>query len=251
MKIIPAIDIIKGNAVRLQGGDYSKMTTYSEDPVKTALAFEAIGLKNLHLVDLDGAKSGQVVNIEVLKQIKSKTNLTIDFGGGVKSTADLEKVLSAGAHQVTVGTLAVKNPMLVKNWIQKHGPDRIILGADVKDQKIAVNGWLEKSNIDLFDFLEDFITEGITNVICTDISKDGFLQGSAVELYESILKRFPTINLIASGGVSSIEELEVLKKMGCNGAIIGKAIYEGVLTLGELEEWSCFDSAQHKGFDSK
>jgi len=237
MKIIPAIDIIEGQAVRLYQGDYEQKKVYSNDPVATAKAFENLGLKYLHVVDLDGAKHGRVINLETVKAICKETNIQVDFGGGVKTAEDLEEVLAAGVAQVTIGTLAIKNPELVKSWIKKYGAEKIILGADVSDRKIAISGWAEKSEVDIFDFLESYISEGIEYVICTDISKDGVLQGSSEDLYKELLSRFPQLKLIASGGVSSIEELDRLKAIGCYGAIIGKAFYEGKILPGEVAEW--------------
>jgi len=237
MKIIPAIDIIDDQAVRLFQGDFKQMKVYSDDPIETAKAFESIGLRNLHMVDLEGAKAGKVINWKTLEGICEQTELNIDFGGGIKTALDLEMVLKAGAAQVTIGTLAVKDQDQVKKWIQNYGPDKIILGADVRNRNVAISGWQEDSLIGIFDFLSIFYKEGIEYVICTDISKDGTLEGSAEQLYRDILNEFPNIKLIASGGVTSTAELDRLNSIGCHGAIIGKALYEGVLLPGELAEW--------------
>jgi phosphoribosylformimino-5-aminoimidazole carboxamide ribotide isomerase len=234
MKIIPAIDIIDGKCVRLTQGDYAQKKVYNENPLEVAKEFEAAGITNLHLVDLDGAKASQIINYKVLEKIASQTNLKIDFGGGLKSNEDLKIAFDSGANQITGGTIAVKNPELFLSWLQKYGSEKIILGADVKNGKIATNGWQEESDIELLDFLEIYLEGGIEYVICTDISKDGLLQGSAVDLYAKIKNEFPKIKLIASGGVVSIEELEKLKELEMHGAIVGKAIYEGKIKLEDL-----------------
>jgi phosphoribosylformimino-5-aminoimidazole carboxamide ribotide isomerase len=234
MKIIPAIDIIDGKCVRLTQGDYAQKKVYNENPLEVAKEFEAAGITNLHLVDLDGAKASQIINYKVLEKIASQTNLKIDFGGGLKSDEDLKIAFDSGANQITGGTIAVKNPELFLSWLQKYGSEKIILGADVKNGKIATNGWQEESDIELLDFLEIYLEGGIEYVICTDISKDGLLQGSAVDLYAKIKNEFPKIKLIASGGVVSIEELEKLKELEMHGAIVGKAIYEGKIKLEDL-----------------
>ena len=234
MIIIPAIDIIDGKAVRLTQGDYNRKTEYANDPVLVAKQFEAAGIKQLHVVDLEGAKASKPVNLETLKAITSETDLLVDFGGGIKSDESLQKVLVAGAHQITEGSIAVKNSALVKSWITEYGADKIILGADVKDEKIAINGWQEDSGLDLFKFLEEYIALGITHCICTDVSKDGLLQGPSFELYGKIQKQFPGLKLIASGGVSSMEDLRALQAMGVYGTIVGKAYYEGRVSLEEL-----------------
>lgn len=238
MKIIPAIDIIDGKCVRLTKGDYSQQTTYDYSPVELARNYEKLGFKFLHLVDLDGAKAGQVRNLETLKQICSETNLNIDFGGGVKTEADLKAVLDAGAKQVTIGSLAVKDKTLFKSWIEKYGADKFILGADVHDLKIAVSGWLETSSIDLFDFIEEYVALGIRNVLCTDISKDGTLTGPSFDLYNQIMEQFPKIDLIASGGVSKIEDVMELDQNKIPSVVIGKAIYENKISLLDLAEFS-------------
>ena len=234
MEIIPAIDIIEGKCVRLTQGDYQQKKIYNEDPLEVAKAFEGAGIRRLHLVDLDGAKTKRIINYKVLEKIAIHTNLWIDFGGGLKSDEDLHIAFESGAQQVTGGTVAVKNPSLFQSWLQIYGAEKIILGADVKECKIAVSGWQEQSELELFDFLEDYISKGVSYVICTDISKDGLLQGTALPLYQEIKERFPNLKLIASGGVTTINELEKLQAIGCFGAIIGKAIYEGKISLKEL-----------------
>lgn len=235
MRIIPAIDIIDGKCVRLSKGDYSTKKIYNESPIEVAKEFEDNGIQYLHLVDLDGAKSKHIVNHKVLEEIASKTNLKIDFGGGLKSDEDLKIAFESGANQITGGSIAAKNPKLFLSWLKRFGKEKIILGADCHNRKIATNGWLENSEIDVIDFIQDYKTKGIRQVICTDISKDGMLQGASEELYKEILQE-TKINLIASGGVSSIEDLIQLKEIGCEGAIIGKAIYEGNITLKELQK---------------
>ena len=231
---IPAIDIIDGKCVRLTQGDYQQKKVYNENPLEVAKQFEGAGIERLHLVDLDGAKASRIINYKVLEKLASKTSLQIDFGGGLKSDEDVRIAFESGAHQITGGTVAVKMPELFVSWLERYGADKIILGADVKDGKIAVSGWQETSELDLFDFLKDYTAEGIQYVICTDVSKDGMLQGTALDLYKDILNAFPGLKLIASGGVSQIEELEKLQEIGCFGAIIGKAIYEGKIQLKEL-----------------
>lgn len=234
MKIIPAIDIIDGKCVRLTQGDYQQKKVYNENPLEVAKEFEALGVKHLHLVDLDGAKASRIINHKVLENIASNTQLHIDFGGGLKSDEDIKIAFESGAHQITGGTIAVKKPELFENWLEQYGPERIILGADVKNGFIAVSGWQEQSDLELFAFLKSYLEKGIKYVICTDISKDGLLQGSALELYSKIRTAFPELNLIASGGVTSLEEVEALRQIGCYGAIIGKAIYEGRIKLEKI-----------------
>ena len=234
MIIIPAIDIIDGKCVRLTKGDYSQKTTYNENPLEVAQMFEKAGFTHLHLVDLDGAKSGHIVNSSVLKTITSNTNLIVDFGGGVKADEDIQLAFECGASQITGGSIAVKNPAIMTSWIEKYGSNKIILGADVHDKKIAVGGWLETTQLDLFDYLKDYSDKGIEYVICTDISKDGLLQGSSNELYQEIMEEFPKMKLVASGGVTSAKDLDKLQEIGVYGAIVGKAIYEGKITLEEL-----------------
>lgn len=237
MEIIPAIDIIDGKCVRLTQGDYEQKTIYNETPLEVALQFESIGIKRLHLVDLDGAKLGKVVNYKVLEKIASKTKLSIDFGGGIKTDDDIETVFNYGADLATIGSVAVKNRELFSSWIKKYGTEKIFLGADVKNEKIAVGGWLETTNISIFDFIEENLKEGIHHIFCTDISKDGLLQGPSIDLYKNIVVKFPSVNLTASGGVSKLTDLMELKQIGCSGAIIGKAIYENKITLNELKKF--------------
>lgn len=237
MEIIPAIDIIDGKCVRLTQGDYARKTVYNENPLEVAKEFEAIGIKRLHLVDLDGAKKGSVVNLAVLEKISANTTLIIDFGGGIKNNSDIESVYSAGAQIATIGSIAVKEPEKFYNWVEKFGPDKLLLGADVKNEKIAIGGWLEETEVSIFDFLKGHLANGVTNVFCTDISKDGLLQGPSTDLYKKIIAKFPEINLIASGGVSSLEDLQKLKEINCSGAIVGKAIYENRISIKELTEF--------------
>ncbi|MDP2089450.1 MAG: 1-(5-phosphoribosyl)-5-[(5-phosphoribosylamino)methylideneamino]imidazole-4-carboxamide isomerase [Flavobacteriaceae bacterium] len=235
MRLIPAIDIIDGKCVRLSKGDYNTKKVYNENPLEVAKAFEANGIQYLHLVDLDGAKSKHIVNYKVLDLITSKTNLKIDFGGGLKSDEDVAIAFDCGACQITGGSIAVNNPDLFLKWLTKYGYNKIILGADCLNRKIATHGWLKNAELDVIDFIKNYEAKGIQQVICTDIAKDGMLQGSSNELYADILSQ-SKVNLIASGGVSSIKDLEQLKEIGCEGAIIGKAIYEGNITLKELQK---------------
>jgi len=236
MRIIPAIDIINGKCVRLTKGDYSSQKIYNENPLEVALEFEANGIECLHLVDLDGAKSKHIVNHKILQLISSKTNLQIDFGGGLKSTNDLNIAFENGAKQITGGSIALQNPELFLEWLAVFGPEKILLGADCKDRKIASNGWLENSETDVLSFISDFSGKGIETIICTDISKDGMLEGPSFELYAEILTQTKT-KLIASGGISQISDLDNLQALGCEGAIIGKAIYENRISLYELSKW--------------
>ena len=233
MYIIPAIDIIEGKCVRLTHGDYAQKKIYNENPLEVAKEFEAAGLKRLHLVDLDGAKSGHIVNYKILESIAKNTSLIIDFGGGVKTDEDIQLAFNSGAAQITGGSIAVKNPSIFESWIKKHG-DKIILGADVKNEKIATNGWLEDSGIDLWGFLQDYVKKGVHYTVCTDISKDGALQGTATELYKKMILQFPSLNVIASGGVTTIQDLHDLREAGCFGAIVGKAIYEQRIHLKDI-----------------
>ena len=235
MIIIPAIDIIDGKCVRLTQGDYAQKKIYNENPLEVAKEFESAGITHLHLVDLDGAKSQHIVNHKVLESLSKNTKLKIDFGGGIKSHDDIRIAFECGANQITGGSVAVKNKPLFLEWIKTYGVEKIILGADVKNGKIAVNGWKEESQEELFTFLESYISSGIQYVICTDISKDGLLQGTATELYKQILSKFPTLKLIASGGVSSLSDLAELRVAGLYGAIVGKAFYEGRIKLSELK----------------
>jgi len=238
MEIVPAIDIIDGKCVRLSKGDYNAQKTYSDSPLDVALRFQDAGIRRLHLVDLDGARSKHIVNYPVLEAITTHTDLTVDFGGGIKSTADLDTALGCGAAMVTVGSTAVTDPDLMMRWISDFGQEHIILGADARDGKISVNGWKEDSVLTLSDFIRDYMNKGITQVLCTDINRDGMLQGPAVELYRSLLKEFPGIKLIASGGVSSVQDLIDLKEAGLPAAIVGKAYYEGRITLEQLSKLS-------------
>lgn len=234
MRIIPAIDIINGKCVRLTKGDYATQKVYNENPLEIAKTFEDYGLKYLHLVDLDGAKSKNVVNHKVLNDIASNTSLKIEFGGGIKSNEAISIAFENGAHQVIAGSIAASNPELFLTWLSFYGNDKLILGADCKNRKIATNGWLESSETDVVNFIKKYEKEGVQYAICTDIAKDGMLQGAAIELYEDILRQ-SNINLIASGGITSIEDIKKLKQIGCEGAIIGKAIYEGKINLKNLK----------------
>jgi phosphoribosylformimino-5-aminoimidazole carboxamide ribotide isomerase len=237
MRIIPAIDIIDGKCVRLSKGDYSTKIIYNEYPLEVAKSFENHGIEFLHLVDLDGAKSSEIVNYKIIEQIAAKTNLKIDFGGGLKSDIDVKIAFECGASQITGGSIAIKNAELFENWISYYGSEKIILGADALNEKVAVSGWLENSNVDLISFIKGYQNKGIQYVICTDISKDGMLEGPSFELYSRILAEISTIKLIASGGISTFEELPRLAEMGCEGTIIGKAIYEGRITLKQIENY--------------
>lgn len=234
IKIIPAIDTIKGRCVRLTKGDYNTEKVYSEDPLEIAKEFEEMGITRLHLVDLEGAKSGHICNAEVLKRIADGTNLKIDFGGGVKTIEDLDLAFRSGASQVTGGSIAVSKPELFEEWLEKYGADKMILGADVRNEMVSISGWKEDSDYHLFKFLEKYQAKGIKTVICTDISKDGMLQGPAVELYQSVMAEFSELQLVASGGVGNIEDVRILNEIGCWGAIIGKAIYEKKIDVREL-----------------
>jgi phosphoribosylformimino-5-aminoimidazole carboxamide ribotide isomerase len=234
MYVIPAIDILEGKCVRLTQGDFTQKKVYNEDPLEVARAFEDAGLERLHLVDLDGARAQRIINYRVLEKIASKTRLFIDFGGGLKSDDDLRIAFECGARQVTGGTVAVKNPDLFLHWLTQFGPEAIILGADFREGLIAVSGWQEKSEQELIPFLQKFAEKGVRYTISTDVSKDGLLQGSALNVYQDIRNTLPELNLIASGGISSVKELEHLRECGCFGAIVGKAIYEGAILLKDL-----------------
>jgi phosphoribosylformimino-5-aminoimidazole carboxamide ribotide isomerase len=236
VRIIPAIDVIDGKCVRLSKGDFSTQKTYNQHPLEVAKAYEAHGIEHLHLVDLDGAKSKHIVNHKVLETIATKTNLKIDFGGGLKTDEDLKIAFESGAQQVTGGSIAVKHPEVFGQWISTYGAEKIILGADVKGEYIATDGWLETSDQSLFDFLAHYQAKGIQYTICTDISKDGMLQGPSFNLYQKILSE-TQVKLIASGGISQFDELPRLAEMGCDGTIIGKAIYENRISLKELEQF--------------
>jgi phosphoribosylformimino-5-aminoimidazole carboxamide ribotide isomerase len=241
MRIIPAIDIIEGKCVRLTKGDYDTKKVYNENPVEVAKEFQDAGIEFLHVVDLDGAKASHIVNYNVLEQIAIKTNLKIDFGGGLKSDEDLRIAFESGANQITGGSIAVKNPSIFESWIDKYCSDKIILGADfypdTSGGKIAISGWQEESNLELIPFIQDYQSKGIQYVICTDISKDGMLQGPSFDVYRKILENSDKIKLIASGGISQFDELPKLAELGCEGVIIGKAIYENRISLKELEKF--------------
>ncbi len=237
IEIIPAIDVIDGRCVRLSQGDYQTKKIYSESPVDIAKQFENAGIKRLHMVDLDGAKQGSIINIKTLEEVASQTNLKIDFGGGIKTTEDVQAVLNAGATFFNIGSIAVKNPELVNDWITIFGAEKILLGADVKDENIMINGWQQSANINIINYISTYINKGIKNIFCTDISKDGLLQGTSIELYKKILNAFPQLHLIASGGVSSITDVEELNEIGCSGVIIGKAFYEGKIKLTHLKKY--------------
>jgi phosphoribosylformimino-5-aminoimidazole carboxamide ribotide isomerase len=236
MRIIPAIDIIDGKCVRLSKGDYSTKKIYNQNPVEVAKEFEANGIQYLHLVDLDGAKSNHIVNSKVLYEIATKTNLKIDFGGGLKTNEDIEVAFDCGATQITGGSIAAKNETLFLEWLQKYGAEKIILGADCLNRKIATHGWLENSEKDVIEFITEFVNKGIQYSICTDISKDGMLQGASDELYKEILSKIK-IKLIASGGIANINDVQKMKTIGCEGVIIGKAIYENKISFKELQEF--------------
>jgi len=235
MHIIPAIDIIDGKCVRLTQGDYKTKKEYDSDPLNVAKMFEDAGVRRLHLVDLDGARNKKLVNIKVLERIAAKTNLFIDYGGGIRTDRDLKLVFGAGASQVTGGSVAVKDPRMFERWLLDFGQEQIILGADVIDRKIAVNGWLEKTELPLHNFLEDYLQKSAKYVICTDVSRDGLLQGPAFNLYREVINYYPELYLIASGGVSCLEDVHELARIGVEGVIIGKALYEGKIKLADLE----------------
>ena len=234
IELIPAIDLIDGKCVRLTKGDYEQKKIYNENPVEVALEFERLGFKRLHVVDLDGAKSQHIVNIDVLREIAHKTSLTIDFGGGIKTSQDIEKAFANGAQMVTVGSIAVKQPELFMEWMERFGAERMILGADVRNGLISVNGWKEDSTEQLLPFLHKYIVKGVKNVLCTEISKDGTLSGPAIELYKEIMREYPDLHLIASGGVSSNEDIENLEVAGVPAVVFGKAFYEGKINIEKL-----------------
>lgn len=235
MNIIAAIDLLNGKCVRLTQGDYSTSMVYSENPLETARMFEDYGITHLHLVDLDGAKAGKVVNLKILESITSHTSLQVDFGGGIRSTGDVEKIFSSGACQVTVGSIAVEKPQFLTEWMDFFGKEKIILGADCRERKIATNGWLNESSIDVLHFIRSFELQGLGYCMLTDIAKDGMLGGPSFELYDEILKN-TGVSLIASGGIACINDLHKLKDLGCAGAIIGRALYEGTINLKDLKE---------------
>lgn len=234
IELIPAIDIIDGKCVRLTKGDYDTKKVYNEDPVSVAKEFEQYGIKRLHVVDLDGARSKHIVNDSVLRRITEATSLTVDFGGGIKTNEDIEKAFDAGASMVTIGSIAVTNPELSFEWMERYGAEHIVLGADVRNGKISINGWKEDSTEDLIPFLKKYLDKGIRNVLCTEISKDGMLQGPAIELYKQVMKAYPTCHLIASGGVSCKDDIKELEAAGIPAVVFGKAIYEGRIKLEEL-----------------
>lgn len=237
IEIIPAIDLIEGKCVRLSQGDYEQKKVYNENPLEVAKMFENAGIRRLHLVDLDGAKANHIVNYAVLEKIATKTNLVVDFGGGLKSDDDLRIAFECGATMITGGSIAVKHPDIFLSWVKKYGAEKIILGADVRNTKIAVGGWQETTDTELFPFLENYISHGISKVICTDISKDGMLMGPSFELYDQMIKAFPEMYLIASGGVSSIDDIEQLQQKQLPAVIVGKAFYEGHISLNDLKNF--------------
>lgn len=239
MRIIPAIDIIGGRCVRLSKGDYATQKTYSENPLEMAKKFEDFGVKFLHVVDLDGAKANRIINYKTLESLATKTSLTIDFGGGIKSQEDVEIAINSGANQITIGSIAAQNPALMLDWLATYSSEKIILGADCKNRKIATNGWLESSEDDVVSFIQKYEKKGILYSIVTDIEKDGMLSGPSFELYNEILSEIKAIKLIASGGITTIDDVIKLREMGCEGAIIGKAIYEGTINLKELMKVLC------------
>ncbi|MFT6053986.1 MAG: phosphoribosylformimino-5-aminoimidazole carboxamide ribotide isomerase [Roseivirga sp.] len=238
MHIIPAIDIIDGKCVRLTQGDYNQKKEYASDPLLVAQAFEAAGIKRLHVVDLDGAKASKIVNQATLERIAKNTTLQVDFGGGIKSDASIELAFDSGAKQITAGSIAASNKPLVQDWIKKYSAERIIIGADVMNNEIRTHGWQHGSGLNIFDFLEDYVAAGAIYVICTDVSKDGLLQGPSFELYKELMQRFPSLKLIASGGVSCMDDLIQLEAMGVYGTIVGKAYYEKRITLAELASFN-------------
>ena len=237
IELIPAIDIIDGKCVRLSQGDYNSKKIYNENPLEVAKEFEANGIRRLHVVDLDGAASHHIVNYRVLDMIASRTSLIIDFGGGIKTDEDMLIAFENGAQMVTLGSVAVKNPDLFKKWLHQYGAEKIILGADAKDKRIAVSGWMEDSSLELIPFLHDYTKEGIYKVLCTDISKDGMLQGPSIALYKEIMKEFPEMHLIASGGVSCLQDLIALEEAGIPAVVFGKALYEGRITMKDLNQF--------------
>jgi len=237
MEIIPAIDIIDGKCVRLTKGDFEKKIIYNDNPLEVAKKFEAVGITRLHIVDLDGANLESLKNLHVLESISKNTSLVIDFGGGLKTTEDILSVFNAGAAMVSVGSVTVKNPNLFSQWITDFGPEKFLPGADVLDKKIKINGWKQETGIDVFDFIRKMISQGISQIFCTDISKDGMMEGPATGLYKEILNSFPSLNLIASGGISCFDDLLILKETGCKGAIVGKAIYEEKISMKQIESF--------------
>ncbi|MCP9757404.1 1-(5-phosphoribosyl)-5-[(5-phosphoribosylamino)methylideneamino]imidazole-4-carboxamide isomerase [Lacihabitans sp. CCS-44] len=239
IQVIPAIDIIDGKCVRLTQGDYGQKKIYNEDPAEVAKEFEDAGIKRLHLVDLDGAKEKRIINHKVLEKIANSTKLIIDFGGGIQSDIDIQKAFDFGAKMITGGSIAVKNQEMFLGWLEKFGPEKIILGADAKDEMIAISGWQEATKVSVFDFIEEYLKKGIKYTISTDVAKDGLLQGPSFELYEKMQVKFSDLHIIASGGVSEMKDLEKLNDQGVFGVIVGKAIYEGKISLKELEKFIC------------
>ncbi len=238
IEIIPAIDIIDGKCVRLTKGDYDTKKVYNDDPLEVAKQFESYGVSRLHVVDLDGAKSQHIINYKIIERIADHTSLVIDFGGGIKSNEDIDIAFASGASLVTIGSVAVKQPELFGEWLEKYSPSKIILGADVKNGLISINGWKEEGDDSLMPFLQNYISKGVENVLCTDISKDGMLEGPATELYQDIMQQFPDIHLIASGGVSCIEDIKALDKAGIPAVVFGKAMYEGKIKMEELTPYT-------------
>ncbi len=238
MEIIPAIDIIGGKCVRLTEGDYATKTEYAATPIEMAFQYQELGFKRIHVVDLDGAKAGKVMNWEVLETLAKNTQLAIDFGGGVKTEQEVERVLNLGVCFVTVGSIAANQPLVFKQWLKRYGASRFFLGADVKARKIMTSGWLNQTSIDIMDFVEEYLLEGVQHLFCTDIAKDGKLKGPSTLLYKEIIERFPRLRLVASGGVSSVQDLDELKSIGCTGVIVGKAIYEGKIDLTSLAAYN-------------
>jgi phosphoribosylformimino-5-aminoimidazole carboxamide ribotide isomerase len=234
IQIIPAIDILEGKCVRLEQGDYRMKKVYDADPLDTAMKFQDAGITRLHMVDLDGARSEHVINWGVLERLSSRTKLSIDFGGGIKSDDDLRIVFESGAAMATIGSIAVRDKDLFKSWMFAYGPERIILGADVRDRMIAISGWQEVTDVEILPFLKEYKENGVNQVLCTDVSKDGMLMGASFDLYQMIIENFPTLRLLASGGITSVADLEKLDEIGVYGAVIGKAYYEGKITLKEL-----------------
>lgn len=237
MEVIPAIDIIGGRCVRLTEGDYGRQTTYADDPLAVARDFEAAGLRRLHLVDLDGARGGRPANLSVLERIAGGTGLAIDFGGGIRTEGDLRAVFAAGAAQATVGSIAMRAPETLEHWFEAHGPARFLLGADVREGRIAISGWLEQTQVGILDFLSTWTARGVTEAFCTDVGCDGRLEGPSIDLYRTIREAHPQLGLIASGGVSSLADLEALRAIGCSAAIVGKAIYEGRISLEDISRF--------------
>lgn len=238
IEVIPAIDLIDGKCVRLSQGDFSQKKIYHENPLEVAKEFENARIKRLHIVDLDGAKHGKITNLKVLETIAANTNLTIDFGGGIKTDEDLKAVFESGAKMASIGSIAVKNAEKFFAWLEKYGSEKILLGADVKGENLAINGWQTETEINLLSFLKEYFAKGVTQFFVTDIAKDGLLQGSANELYARILREIPQLKLIASGGASSLNDINELEKIGCSGVIIGKAIYEGKIKLDDLTKYA-------------